>query len=151
MVLNMKIEYLGHSAFRITGSKTIIIDPYLNKNPRACLKASDIKKADIVLVDAPCSGWGVLRRNPDIKWRQDDAALERMPILQAHLLDAYAPLVKKGGRLVFGVCTFRHAETKAVLEKFLATHQEFSLQKAGFFGPHQSDGIFMAAMTKNEP
>lgn len=50
MVFKMKIEYLGHSAFRIMGSKTIIVDPYLNKNPRACLKASDIKKADIVLV-----------------------------------------------------------------------------------------------------
>lgn len=46
----MKIEYLGHAAFRITGSKIIIIDPFLNKNPRASLKASDIKKADIVLV-----------------------------------------------------------------------------------------------------
>lgn len=46
----MKIEYLGHSAFRITSSKTIIIDPYLNKNPKASIKANDIKKADIVLV-----------------------------------------------------------------------------------------------------
>lgn len=45
----MKIEYLGHSAFRITGSKTLIVDPFLNKNPKACLKASDIRKADIVL------------------------------------------------------------------------------------------------------
>ncbi|NMC75752.1 MAG: metal-dependent hydrolase [Candidatus Methanofastidiosa archaeon] len=46
----MRIEYLGHSAFRITGSKIILIDPFLNKNPRASLKASDIKRADIVLV-----------------------------------------------------------------------------------------------------
>lgn len=50
MVFNMKIEYLGHSAFRLTCSKTIIIDPYLNKNPRACMKASDIRRADMVLV-----------------------------------------------------------------------------------------------------
>jgi len=105
-------------------------------------------KANVVLVDAPCSGWGVLRRNPDIKWRQQKDVLLRMPQIQLRLLSVYADLVAPGGRLVFGVCTFRPEETTAVIGKFLAEHSEFKAVEGGYMGPGPCDGFFMQAMVK---
>jgi 16S rRNA C967 or C1407 C5-methylase (RsmB/RsmF family) len=105
-------------------------------------------KANVVLVDAPCSGWGVLRRNPDIKWRQQKDVLLRMPTIQLRLLSVYADLVAPGGRLVYGVCTFRPEETTAVIGKFLAAHPEFKAIEGGYMGPGPCDGFFMQAMVK---
>jgi 16S rRNA C967 or C1407 C5-methylase (RsmB/RsmF family) len=106
------------------------------------------RTAQVVLVDAPCSGWGVLRRNPDIKWRQDDASLERMPALQKRLLGQYGELVAPGGRLVFGVCTFRKAETLDVVEAFLKEHPDFTAGPGGYVGPGPTDGFFMQAFER---
>lgn len=106
------------------------------------------KRANVVLVDAPCSGWGVLRRNPDIKWRQTPAVLKRMPEIQLHLLDAYSELVAPGGRLVYGLCTFRPEETTEVVNKFLETHKDFEFQHGGYLGPGSCDGFFMASFTR---
>ena len=102
--------------------------------------------ADRVLVDAPCSGWGVLRRNPDIKWRQEQEALGRFPAIQLRLLEAYSRLVKPGGILTYGTCTFRKSETTDVVERFEAGQNgSFERLKGGFFGPGESDGFFMQA------
>ncbi|MCM2277039.1 MAG: hypothetical protein NDJ89_03070 [Oligoflexia bacterium] len=101
------------------------------------------RRANVVLVDAPCTGWGVLRRNPDIKWRQLPEVLERMPRIQLRLLSLYSELVMNGGSLIFGVCTFRPAETRGVVEKFLADHPDFVAREGGYFGPGPSDGFFM--------
>ena len=106
------------------------------------------ESADIVLVDAPCSGWGVLRRNPDIKWRQGKDVLDRMPKIQTRLLDVYSRLVAPGGRLVFGVCTFRMAETRDIVDSFLSSHPEFVAQEGGFLGPGPCDGFFMQSFKK---
>ena len=105
-------------------------------------------KADLVLVDAPCSGWGVLRRNPDIKWRQPAETLTRMPELQFRVLSTYSALVKPGGRLVFGVCTFRKAETTAVVTRFLAEHPDFVAGHGGYLGPGPCDGFYMHAFSR---
>ncbi len=105
-------------------------------------------KADLVLVDAPCSGWGVIRRNPDAKWRQTPEELHRLPELQLRLLREYSALVKPGGTLVFGVCTFRKAETTGIVEAFLESHPQFKPGQGGYYGPGpSSDGFFMQAMT----
>jgi 16S rRNA C967 or C1407 C5-methylase (RsmB/RsmF family) len=108
------------------------------------------RRADVVLVDAPCSGWGVLRRNPDIKWRQDRAVLERMPEIQSRLLKAYSELVAPGGTLVFGVCTFRKAETRQVVEKFLAASKDFEKGPGGYLGPGPCDGFFMQSFRRRK-
>ena len=108
------------------------------------------KSADRVLVDAPCSGWGVLRRNPDIKWRQSPESLERFPVLQLRLLEAYSTLVAPGGTLVYGTCTFRRAETTDVVEKFLErTGGAFARGPGGFLGPGSSDGFYMQSFRRN--
>ncbi len=106
------------------------------------------RSADLVLVDAPCSGWGVLRRNPDIKWRQKPDVLERMPAIQSRILSEYSSLVKPGGRLVFGVCTFRLAETQEVVSRFLESHPEFSKREGGYLGPGPTDGFFMQSFVR---
>lgn len=87
-------------------------------------------KIDRVLVDAPCTGFGTLRRNPDLKWRQAPTALAELAAKQARLLAAAAPLVKPGGRLVYATCSVLPAENEMIVEGFLAAHPEFALADA---------------------
>jgi 16S rRNA (cytosine967-C5)-methyltransferase len=81
--------------------------------------------ADRVLCDAPCSGLGVLRRNPEARWRLSPADLEELPRTQRRILDAYAPLVAIGGRLVYSTCTVTAVENDGVIAGFLAAHPNF--------------------------
>ncbi len=83
-------------------------------------------KIDRVLVDAPCSGLGTLRRNPDLKWRQTPAAIEELQRKQAAILASAARLVKPGGRLVYATCSILREENEDVVDAFLATHAQFS-------------------------
>jgi 16S rRNA (cytosine967-C5)-methyltransferase len=87
-------------------------------------------KLDRVLVDAPCTGLGTLRRNPDLKWRQDERTLTEMRAKQPVILDAAAKLVKPGGLLLYATCSLLDAENAAVVESFLATHAQFDLRPA---------------------
>lgn len=88
-------------------------------------------KIDRVLVDAPCSGLGTLRRNPDLKWRQNEAALAELTPKQASILASAARLVKVGGRLVYATCSVLPAENEAIVDAFLAEHPGFALVPAG--------------------
>jgi 16S rRNA (cytosine967-C5)-methyltransferase len=82
-------------------------------------------KIDRVLVDAPCTGFGTLRRNPDLKWRQPESALAELAAKQCAILAAAASLVKPGGRLVYATCSVLPDENEAVVDAFLATHAGF--------------------------
>jgi len=82
---------------------------------------------DRILVDAPCSGLGVIRRNPDIKWSPLKADLDRYQRIQAHLLEQAAPLVRPEGLLVYSVCSSEPEETAAVVSGFLKNHPEFAI------------------------
>ncbi|MES2296926.1 MAG: RsmB/NOP family class I SAM-dependent RNA methyltransferase [Pseudomonadota bacterium] len=84
-------------------------------------------KIDRVLVDAPCSGLGTLRRNPDVKWRQKPDAVGEMQVKQAAILDGAARLLKGGGRLVYATCSLLTEENDFIVEQFLAAHPEFVL------------------------
>lgn len=123
-------------------------------------------KIDRVLVDAPCSGLGTLRRNPDLKWRQDPATVAEMVAKQLRILTRAATLVKSGGRLVYATCSILDRENRGVVEAFLAGHPEFCLEEAGALlsgqgvvmsvGPylrltpqeHGTDAFFAAALTR---
>jgi 16S rRNA (cytosine967-C5)-methyltransferase len=82
-------------------------------------------KLDRVLVDAPCSGFGTLRRNPDLKWRHGETAIAELAAKQARILKAAARLVKPGGRLVYATCSILPDENEAVADAFAAEHGEF--------------------------
>ena len=86
-------------------------------------------KVDRVLVDAPCTGTGTLRRNPDSKWREPDMATTTAT--QARILTAAATLVKPGGRLVYATCSLLRAENDDIIAAFLTEHPEFSALPAG--------------------
>ncbi len=88
-------------------------------------------KIDRVLVDAPCSGLGTLRRNPDLKWRQSPQAVEEMTVKQAAILASAARLLKPGGRLVYATCSVLPQENEAIAEAFSAAHPDFSPLDAG--------------------
>ncbi len=124
-------------------------------------------KADAVLVDAPCSGSGVLRRNPDTKWQLGQDDVSRMRLQQADILDAYAPLVKGGGRLVYATCSVLRDEDERQVEEFLARTPGFVLRSATellraagvpledrgdylrlFPHRHGTDGFFAAVLEK---
>ncbi|TFW13814.1 RsmB/NOP family class I SAM-dependent RNA methyltransferase [Massilia arenosa] len=84
-------------------------------------------KIDRVLVDAPCSGLGTLRRNPDVKWRQPPEVAQEMHDKQVSILDGAARLLKGGGRLVYATCSLLDEENDRVVERFLADHPDFEL------------------------
>jgi len=87
-------------------------------------------KIDRVLVDAPCTGFGTLRRNPDLKWRQSERALAELTAKQAAILDAASMLVKSGGRLVYATCSILPDENDAIVDAFLASHPDFEQRDA---------------------
>lgn len=82
-------------------------------------------RADLVLVDAPCSGMGALRRRPDARWRLTPELIASFPPLQLQILERYAKLVKSGGRLVYATCSILRSENEDVADAFLAAHPEF--------------------------
>lgn len=102
-----------------------------NVHPVRIESENDIKikrlagKLDRVLVDAPCSGLGTLRRNPDLKWRQSPESVIELTAKQAAILHAASALVKQGGRLVYATCSLLAAENDAVITAFLSKHPEF--------------------------
>ena len=127
-------------------------------------------KVDRVLVDAPCTGLGTLRRNPDLKTRQTEAGLAELTAKQWAILEAAAALVKPGGRLVSGTCSLLEEENEAIVERFLAAHPDFAivpcsevLARQGIGIPgcerflrllphvHDTDGFFAAVMQRAAP
>ncbi|MEW6735771.1 MAG: 16S rRNA (cytosine(967)-C(5))-methyltransferase RsmB [Acidobacteriota bacterium] len=96
-------------------------------NAAITLPLAALGSFDRVLVDAPCTGTGTLRRNPEIKWRLTPEKINEMANLQLRILDNCAPLVAKGGRLVYSTCSLEEEEDESVIRKFLAMHSEFAL------------------------
>jgi 16S rRNA (cytosine967-C5)-methyltransferase len=125
-----------------------------------------VGKIDRVLVDAPCSGLGTLRRNPDLKWRQTPKAVEEMQARQRAILTSAARLLKPGGRLVYATCSLLEAESEDIAREFGAAHPQFvplpaaevlahaqvahaqELDRAGYLRMwphlHATDGFFAA-------
>ncbi len=123
-------------------------------------------KIDRVLVDAPCSGLGTLRRNPDLKWRQSPEGIAELTEKQASILNAAAKLPKAGGRLIYATCSLLPEENEAIVSHFLATHPDYQLipvdsvlehqhiplQSGEFLklnpASHNTDGFFAAVLER---
>lgn len=130
-------------------------------------------KFDRVLIDAPCSGTGTFRRNPDLKWRLSPAEMDRINEIQKNILEEASKLVKAGGRLVYATCSMIRRENQDVVEAFLAAHPEWHLvpalevlaQQGITFDPeaakrfgdyfqmlphvHNTDGFFAAVLVRD--
>ncbi len=147
-----------------------------NVHPAAIATETDARikrlagKIDRVLVDAPCSGTGTLRRNPELKWRFDERELARVNGVQSDVLRAAARLTKRGGRLVYATCSLLEVENRRVIERFIADRPEFRIvpavdvlaaqeivvDHAERFAPyfvmlphlHGSDGFFAAVLER---
>ncbi len=106
---------------------------------------------DKVLVDAPCSNTGVLRRRPDARWNWSEEKLAALVKLQAEILDACAPRVAPGGLLVYSTCSNEPEENEAQVTAFLARHPDFSLEESREPLPFESgtDGAFAARLKRN--
>jgi 16S rRNA (cytosine967-C5)-methyltransferase len=87
-------------------------------------------KIDRVLVDAPCTGLGTLRRNPDLKWRHTEAAVAELAAKQRAILDGAATLVRGGGRLLYATCSLLAEENEDVVREFLERNAQFRLVPA---------------------
>ncbi len=138
-------------------AETILLDPGREAEALAPWHG----KADAVLVDAPCSGSGTWRRNPEARWRLDEAGLERLAALQRHVLTLAAPLVKPGGRLVYVTCSLLDEEGAGQAAAFLAANPEWradppELPLGTARGPgvrltplrDETDGFFIARLGK---
>jgi len=143
-----------------------------NIQPMLIAHENDLKvkrlagKIDRVLVDAPCSGLGTLRRNPDLKFRQSPGSIKELTIKQAAILASASRLLKKGGRLVYATCSILPEENQDIVQAFLAKHPNFTLLPAGEvlqhhkiplecveyleLRPHihKTDGFFAAILTR---
>ena len=125
-------------------------------------------KFDRVLVDAPCSGLGTIRRNPDLKWRQQPKDVEELTVKQTNILARASKLVKVGGRLIYATCSLLCDENEQIAEAFLKAHPDFELIPANSILSqqeiqldtgnylkllphlHQTDGFFAAVFEKKK-
>lgn len=145
-----RAEQAGLSAVEIR-----LLNPGREMTGLADLRAA----ADVVFVDAPCSGTGTWRRNPEARWRLTPSRLERLVQLQAHVLDVAAALVRPGGALVYAVCSLLDDEGRGQVDAFLARHAGWHAEtiERPFGEPHgagrrltptrdQTDGFFVARL-----
>jgi 16S rRNA (cytosine967-C5)-methyltransferase len=127
-----------------------------NIEPRVIESTKTIKKlhekADRVLIDAPCSGLGVLKRNPDSKWKLQPEFIENIKKIQAEVLENYSKIVKPGGKLVYATCSVLPSENQEQIKHFLTTEigKEFTFVKDHKVLAHQSgfDGFYMALLER---
>jgi 16S rRNA (cytosine967-C5)-methyltransferase len=165
-------------AFDISGHRLAALKPRLARSGLSNVYPTQISherderikrlsgKIDRVLVDAPCSGLGTLRRNPDLKWRQSPQSIVELQAKQTAILASAARMLKSGGRLVYATCSLLEAENEVIAQAFTAAHPEFvlldarevlerahvaqaeSLVDQGFVRlwphKHQTDGFFAA-------
>ena len=107
------------------------------------------EKADRLLIDAPCSGLGVLKRNPDSKWKIDQEFIDRVKGEQQQILQDYSKILKKGGRMVYATCSILPSENNEQVEKFLENNPDFKLLKDEKIMPSEGyDGFYMALIER---
>ena len=111
------------------------------------------EKADRVLIDAPCSGLGVLKRNPDAKWKLQPEFMDNIQKTQAEILESYSKMVKPGGKMVYATCSILPSENEKQIQNFLNSEagKNFVLTKEKNILPSRSgfDGFYMALLEKN--
>jgi 16S rRNA (cytosine967-C5)-methyltransferase len=109
-------------------------------------------KFDRVLLDVPCSGTGVFRRNPDAKWHLKSDNIDNLIVLQAEILQRYSQMCKPGGRLVYATCSVLPSENQQQIDKFLAVNEHFKLLEVHSLLPgytSEFDGFYIAVLERS--
>ncbi|MBR1623819.1 MAG: methyltransferase domain-containing protein, partial [Pseudobutyrivibrio sp.] len=105
---------------------------------------------DVVIADLPCSGLGIIRKKPDIKYNQSEASLQELESLQAQILDNASRYVKANGTLCYSTCTINKAENDIQVENFLRSHSQFRMiEQEQLFPDKNHDGFYICVMKKN--
>lgn len=125
-----------------------------NIEPRLIEGSKTIKRlentADRLLLDVPCSGLGVIKRNPDAKWKLNPEFIERTKELQQKILKEYSAMTKVGGQLVYSTCSILPSENQGQVAKFLEENSNFELLKDRTILPSEGfDGFYMALLKRN--
>ena len=148
-IYNSKLTELKRRARR---NDIFNIDPRLIDSTKVIKKL--IEKADKVLIDAPCSGLGVLRRNPDTKWKMQPDFLESIKNTQKEILDSYSRMVKPGGQLVYATCSILPSENEMQVNDFLnrESGKDFKLIREEKILPSKSgfDGFYISLLQKKD-
>jgi 16S rRNA (cytosine967-C5)-methyltransferase len=143
-VTQWKLDELKKRARRATAS---------NVEPRLIEGSKTIKRlentADRLLLDVPCSGLGVIKRNPDAKWKLNSEFIERTKELQQKILSEYSIMTKKGGQLVYSTCSVLPSENRNQVDTFLKDNKNFELVKDKTILPSEGfDGFYMALIKR---
>jgi len=140
-----RLELVEQQAQRlgVTNLTTLCVDGRL-------IGSQNLKQFDVILVDAPCSGLGVLRHKPDIKVHLKPETLDELTVLQKELLDAVAPMTKLNGNLIYSTCTLNRKENELQVLRFLEDHQNYVLVEERLILPYEtdSDGFYMAKLRR---
>jgi 16S rRNA (cytosine967-C5)-methyltransferase len=142
-----KLKELKRRAKR-AGAHNITTRPIESSKTIKKLKES----ADRVLIDAPCSGLGVLKRNPDAKWKLQPEFIEKIKQTQSEILENYSKLVKRGGQLVYATCSVLPSENEKQVMNFLKKNDDFLFVKEKKVSPSKSgyDGFYMALLERKK-
>ncbi len=145
-LLKKGFERLGFKNFEVVLNDAKVLNPQF------------VDMADIVLVDAPCSGFGLLRKKPDIKYSKTYEDILALQKVQAEILETSKNYVKSKGKLVYSTCTLSYLENEIVIEEFLSKNDDFVVDKMETFFPmkknlryyqgHESDGFFVCVLRK---
>jgi 16S rRNA (cytosine967-C5)-methyltransferase len=143
-ITQWKLDELKKRARRATAS---------NVEPRLIESSKTIKRlentADRLLLDVPCSGLGVIKRNPDAKWKLDLAFIDRTKAIQKQILNDYSIMTKKGGYLVYSTCSILPSENREQVDGFLEKNKNFEFVKEKSILPSEGfDGFYMALIKR---
>jgi 16S rRNA (cytosine967-C5)-methyltransferase len=106
--------------------------------------------ADRLLLDVPCSGLGVIKRNPDAKWKLSLEFINRLKVMQAEIIQDYSKIVKVGGKMVYATCSILPSENQGQVETFLKNNPNYKLEEEKIVLPSESgfDGFYMARIIR---
>jgi 16S rRNA (cytosine967-C5)-methyltransferase len=144
-IFEWKLKELKRRAKRAGVS---IIETRLIDSSKTIKKLKD--SADRLLIDAPCSGLGILKRNPDIKWKLSAESIDSIRNEQAKILSDYSVMVKKGGKIIYATCSILPSENEKIVDKFLSEHTNFKKVKEEKVMPSLAgfDGFYMAMVER---
>ena len=159
-----RLEVMNKNLQRL-GTKNIkTIHDNVSEPATTELKEGLLGKADKILIDAPCSGHGVLSKKPDIKWKRELEDIYKLQKLQISLLEDSVKYLKPDGVIVYSTCTIELEENQGVIDAFLINHPEFSIENASEYIPketvnesgfmelfphiHKTDGAFAARLVR---